>query len=74
MILITKGTKPRPARSPLHEGHEAARPPASGFRVKMGAGLSTAYHIMQQHGGEIQIESKEGEGTEVTLVLSSGRE
>jgi signal transduction histidine kinase len=37
--------------------------------VKMGSGLSTAYNILQSHKGEIKIESVEGEGTVVTLLL-----
>jgi len=38
-----------------------------GFGV--GLGMPTVKQIMQQHGGGIEIESKEGEGTTVTLWL-----
>ena len=35
-----------------------------------GLGLSLAYDIIKAHGGEIKVESKEGEGTEFTIQLS----
>ena len=38
-------------------------------RMKMGFGLSTDFKIIQDHGGEIQIESEVGTGTEVTVSL-----
>ena len=38
-------------------------------RVKLGAGLSTAYRIVQDHGGQIQIESQVGAGTQVQIAL-----
>jgi len=38
-------------------------------RIKMGFGLSTDFRIMQDHEGEIQIESEVGKGTEVTISL-----
>jgi len=40
-----------------------------GSRVKMGFGLSTVYKIIQEHKGEIKIESTVGKGTEVTISL-----
>ena len=40
---------------------------ASGPRVKMSAGLATAYAIVQEHGGEIEIEVDVG--TTVTVRL-----
>ena len=38
-------------------------------RVKMGFGLSTACKIIQEHKGEIQMESEVGKGTMVTINL-----
>jgi len=38
-------------------------------RMKVGFGLSTDYRIIQDHEGEIQIESEVGKGTEVTISL-----
>jgi len=34
-----------------------------------GLGLSLAYDIVKAHGGEIKVETKEGEGTEFTIIL-----
>ena len=34
-----------------------------------GLGLSLAYDIIKAHGGEIRVETKEGEGSEFTIVL-----
>jgi two-component system, NtrC family, sensor kinase len=36
-----------------------------------GLGLSLSYDIVKAHGGEIRVESKEGEGTEFTIQLPS---
>jgi len=38
-------------------------------RVKMGSGLSMAYRIVQDHGGNILIESEPGEGTTVKIRI-----
>jgi PAS domain S-box-containing protein len=40
-----------------------------GVGVGTGLGLSICYQIMQEHRGEIRVESKEGEGTKFTIVL-----
>jgi two-component system, OmpR family, sensor histidine kinase SenX3 len=32
-------------------------------------GLSLVWHILKLHGGNVQIESKEGRGTAVTISL-----
>lgn len=42
---------------------------AKSSRVKMGSGLSMAYRIVQDHGGEIEVKSEVGEGTEVAIRL-----
>ena len=34
-----------------------------------GLGLSLSYDIIKTHGGEIKVESKDGEGTEFTIQL-----
>lgn len=40
-----------------------------GKRIKMGSGLSSAYNIIQNHDGEIVIESEVNQGTRVSLKL-----
>ena len=42
---------------------------ATGERMKMGFGLATDYRIIQDHHGEIRIESEIGKGTQVTVSL-----
>ncbi len=42
---------------------------AAGKRMKMGFGLAADYRIIQDHQGEIQIDSDVGRGTEVTIAL-----
>jgi signal transduction histidine kinase len=34
-----------------------------------GLGLSLSYDIVKAHGGEIKVESKEGEGSEFVVML-----
>ncbi|MCB8823024.1 sensor histidine kinase [Microvirga rosea] len=38
-----------------------------------GLGLSLVWHILQLHGGTIRIESAEGQGTTITMVLPRGQ-
>ncbi len=40
-----------------------------GSRVKMGSGLVTAYNIVQRHRGDINVESRLGEGSTFTVRL-----
>ncbi|HYK46172.1 MAG TPA: HAMP domain-containing sensor histidine kinase, partial [Parafilimonas sp.] len=35
-----------------------------------GLGLSLSYDIIKAHGGEIKVQSKEGEGSHFTIVLA----
>jgi signal transduction histidine kinase len=45
-----------------------ARPTGSSGR-KTGLGLSLAYDIIKAHGGELKVETKEGEGAEFIILL-----
>jgi signal transduction histidine kinase len=36
-----------------------------------GLGLSLAYDIVKAHGGELKVETKEGEGTSFTILLDT---
>ncbi len=39
------------------------------FLLKKELGLSLSYDIVKAHGGEIKVETKEGEGTEFIIQL-----
>lgn len=41
----------------------------NGQRVKMRAGMATAYTVVQEHEGQIDVESEVGQGTTVTIRL-----
>ena len=42
---------------------------ANTSRVKLGSGLSMAYRIVQEHKGDLRIDSVPGQGTEATILL-----
>jgi two-component system NtrC family sensor kinase len=39
-----------------------------------GLGLSLSYDIIKAHGGEIRVETKEGEGTTFKVILPANRD
>ena len=41
----------------------------SGFISGTGLGLSVSYDIVKAHGGELKIESTEGDGAEFLIIL-----
>ena len=45
-----------------------------GSRVKASLGLVACYNIMEKHGGEIRVDSQEGQGSTFTLVLPVSRQ
>ena len=44
----------------------------SGSTVKMGFGLATSYNTVQEHGGDLSLQSEVGRGTQVTIRLPLG--
>ncbi len=48
---------------PFFRGHNTKNYPGTGL------GLSLAWHILRLHGGGIEIDSREGHGTTVTLMI-----
>ena len=56
----------RPENLPkLFEPFFTTKPVGSGI----GIGLSTCYHIIQSHGGEINVQSTHGQGSRFTVTL-----
>jgi len=43
--------------------------PTESFRRGTGLGLSLSYDIVKAHGGELKVETKEGEGSEFIITL-----
>lgn len=44
-----------------------------GNRTRAGLGLATAYRIIENHGGTIELKTKKGEGTEVIIFLPANK-
>jgi signal transduction histidine kinase len=38
-------------------------------RIRLGLGFSTSHNIVQRHGGSINVKSRVGEGTCVSVIL-----
>ena len=56
---------PRELKDKIFQPFFTTKPSGKGT----GLGLSLSYDIIKAHGGEIKVESIEGEGTEFTIVL-----
>ena len=69
MQRVTEEELVRLASFPEHNPNPIVGFRARNSRVKMGFGLSTDYKIIQEHKGEIKIDSEVGKGTEVTIRL-----
>ncbi len=66
VIVKDNGTGiPESVKSKIFQPFFTTKPTGEGT----GLGLSLSYDIIQTHGGEIRVESKEGEGTEFTIEL-----
>ncbi len=39
------------------------------FDEGSGIGMAIVYRIVEEHGGRVAVESREGQGTEITVVL-----
>ncbi len=56
---------PEPIRNKIFQPFFTTKPTGQGT----GLGLSLSYDIVKAHGGDIEVRSKEGEGTTFTIVL-----
>jgi signal transduction histidine kinase len=56
---------PKKVMDKIFQPFFTTKPPGQGT----GLGLSLSYDIITAHGGEIRVESKEGEGAEFTVQL-----
>jgi len=61
---------PESIRSKIFQPFFTTRPTGQGT----GLGLSLSYDVIKAHGGEIQVESKEGEGSVFTISLPVAKE
>ncbi|MDH7500188.1 MAG: ATP-binding protein [candidate division NC10 bacterium] len=57
---------------PAPEQHKIFDPYYTTKKQGMGLGLSLAYQIIKAHGGQIEIQSEEGRGTQVRVMLPVG--
>ena len=55
----------RPTDRPIVAGFFTTKPTGQGT----GLGLSLSYDIVKAHGGELKVETKEGEGSEFIIQL-----
>jgi signal transduction histidine kinase len=56
---------PEPVKEKIFQPFFTTKPTGQGT----GLGLSLSYDIVKAHGGEIKVESKEGEGSYFTFTL-----
>lgn len=49
------------------------QPFRTNFPSGTGLGMAISYRIVQEHGGKIDVVSREGEGTSITVSLPTGR-
>lgn len=56
---------PNAIRDKIFQPFFTTKPPGSGT----GLGLSLSYDIVKAHGGELRVETKEGEGSEFMILL-----
>ena len=78
--VVTKWFEPMALKNKIDENEKKILAPSDGviragfFTTKptgqgTGLGLSLSYDIVKAHGGEIKVETKEGEGSEFIILL-----
>ncbi len=60
---------PQKALDKIYQPFFTTKPTGQGT----GLGLSLSYDIIKAHGGEIKVESEEGEGSEFTVLIPANR-
>ena len=63
-MIVDKIFQP-PSDRAIRAGFFTTKPTGQGS----GFGLSLAYDIIKAHGGELKVETKEGEGSVFTIIL-----
>ena len=58
---------------PANELESILQPFRGGFSKGTGLGLSIVHRIVSDYGGELEVTSREGEGTTVTVKLPVGQ-